>query len=82
MLKTVEMLSKVMVIREWITDDGVSYRVTEPEELVKLQQTQWDAIIDKLQQRSVCRDNITTAYAEVKWRGEEYTFTSPQHMQL
>jgi len=27
--------------------------VSEPEELVELQHTQWDAIIDKLQQRFV-----------------------------
>jgi len=45
--------SKVVKWNSLITDDGASYRVSEPEELVELQHAQWDTLIDKLQQRLV-----------------------------
>jgi len=60
MMRNCKSAAEVM-IRSWlIMSSDVSYRVTEPEELVELQHTQWDTVIDKLQQRLVHDANITS----------------------
>jgi len=58
--------SKVVKWNSLITDDGASYRVSEPEELVELQHAQWDTLIDKLQQRLVHDVSVTPLRCSVQ----------------